>query len=71
VESNAARTAKTGLQTKGAGAKDFNIDVEKRKEPREVELKILKNRNGPTGSVIEYQYYPKFNHFEEVGFYTR
>ena len=32
---------------------------------REIELKILKNRNGIAGSSIHYQYNAKFNHFEE------
>jgi replicative DNA helicase len=60
-----------GLQAKDAGEKNFDVDAAKQREPREVELKILKNQNGPTGGVIEYRYYPRFNHFEEVGFYTR
>jgi len=56
-----------GLQAKGAGTKEFNIDAAKLKDPREIELKVLKNRNGQTGGSIEYSYYPKFNYFEEVG----
>lgn len=54
-----------GLQATGAGSKEFNIDIAKAKDPREVELKVLKNRNGKTGGMIEYLYYPKFNYFEE------
>lgn len=62
-----------GLQAKGVEdekgktVKDFNIDKAKEKDPREIELKILKNRNGKTGSKIEYRYRPMFNHFEEIG----
>lgn len=54
-----------GLQFKGAGSKDFNDTEAKRKDPREVELVILKNRNGRTGDTIEFNYYPLFNYFKE------
>lgn len=56
-----------GLQLNGAGDKGFNVDEAKAKNPREVELKILKNRNGATGNTIKYEYYPMFNYFEETG----
>lgn len=56
-----------GLQLKGAGSKDFDEQKEKKKEPREVELVILKNRNGKTGVTVEFDYYPLFNYFEETG----
>jgi replicative DNA helicase len=57
-----------GLQPKGAGAKEFDIDAAKRKTPREIELKILKNRNGKTGDSLYYSFYPMFNYFiEESG----
>lgn len=55
-----------GLQLKGAGTKDFDSGEAKRKNPREVELVILKNRNGRTGDKLEYNYYPLFNYFEEI-----
>lgn len=35
----------------------------KMRDPRLLELVILKNRNGKTGDSIELQYYPKFNTF--------
>ena len=54
-----------GLQLKGAGTKEFNSTEAKRKDPREIELVILKNRNGRTGDKIEYSYYPLFNYFKE------
>jgi replicative DNA helicase len=54
-----------GLQLKGVGNNDFEINKEKSKNPREVELVILKNRNGATGNKIPYFYYPQFNFFEE------
>jgi replicative DNA helicase len=55
-----------GLQAKGAGETGFNIDEAKQKDPRQVELKILKNRNGATGKSIYFEYYPLFNYFSEI-----
>lgn len=55
-----------GLQFKGTGSKDFSSAEAKRKDPREIELVILKNRNGKTGEKIAYSYYPMFNYFKEA-----
>ena len=55
-----------GLQLKGAGEKGFDADTAKTKNPREIELVILKNRNGETGKRTELKYYPMFNYFEEI-----
>lgn len=55
-----------GLQLAGAGSKDFDATTEKTKDPREIELVILKNRNGRTGAKIAFRYYPLFNYFEET-----
>ena len=55
-----------GLQLKGAGgSNDFDANEAKKKNPREIELVILKNRNGSTGDKLGYRYYPLFNYFEE------
>ena len=56
-----------GLQLKGAGRKDFNPTEEKKKNPRQVELVILKNRQGKVGDKILFDYYPMFNYFDEEG----
>lgn len=56
-----------GLQLKGVGENNFNIDTAKQKDPREIEVKILKNRNGATGDAVIMNYYPKFNLFDEQG----
>ena len=56
-----------GLQLHGAGTKDFDATKEKAKNPRKIELVILKNRNGATGKKIGYKYFPMFNYFEETG----
>lgn len=55
-----------GLQLKGADKADFDVDEAKSKNPREIELFILKNRNGATGGKLEFEYYPLFNYFKEV-----
>ena len=55
-----------GLQLKGAGKKDFDANEAKKKTPREIELVILKNRNGSTGDRVEFKYYSLFNYFEEA-----
>jgi len=54
-----------GMQLKGAGGKDFDSAEEKRKNPREVELVILKNRNGRAGDKIALEFHPLFNYFKE------
>ena len=43
-----------GLQLKGVGSSNF-----------EIELVILKNRNGKTGEKVSFEYYPLFNYFRE------
>ena len=60
-----------GLQMKGAGKKDFDSEMAKTKNPREIELVILKNRNGETGKTLEFKFYPMFNFFEEIGIQTK
>lgn len=42
------------------------VDKCKKSDIREVELVILKNRNGKTGDKIKFDFYSKFNHFKEV-----
>lgn len=55
-----------GLQLKGAGEANFDANEAKKKNPRKIELVILKNRNGRVGEKIEFNYYPLFNFFREV-----
>jgi replicative DNA helicase len=55
-----------GLQLKGVGSDGFDVDNNKKKEPRNVELVVLKNRNGETGGRIFFDYYARFNYFREV-----
>ena len=55
-----------GLQLAGVGTNDFNVNEAKAKNPREIELVFLKNREAAVGDIIKYLYYPMFNHFEET-----
>lgn len=55
-----------GLQLAGAGGKEFDVDTAKSQEPRQIELKILKNRRGKTGDVIRYEYYASRQFFREL-----
>lgn len=54
-----------GMQLKGVGTDNFDVNEAKSRNPREVEVVILKNRDGATGEKISYSYYPMFNYFEE------
>ena len=54
-----------GMQLKGAGEDNFNVDAAKQADPRKVEVVILKNRNGVTGKHLNFSFYAKFNYFEE------
>lgn len=62
-----------GLQLHGAGTfrKEgntkiaFDVNEAKSRDPRQVELIILKNRNGRTGDILSYKFTPRFNYFEE------
>jgi replicative DNA helicase len=60
-----------GLQLKGVSDNNFNVDIAKSKTPREVELKVLKNRNGKTGDSIDFNYYSHINLFKEVKIQTK
>ena len=55
-----------GLQLEGVGSENFDVNEAKSKDPREVELVILKNRNGATGEKLSFKYYPRFNYFKEL-----
>ena len=55
------------LQLRGAGEATFDPTEAKKKNPRQIEAVILKNRNGRVGEKIEFEYYPMFNYFTEKG----
>ena len=54
-----------GLEFIGAGSKDYSEKKEKQRDPRQIRLVILKNRNGKAWESCEYKYFPLFNYFEE------
>jgi len=45
---------------------DFDIEAATLKQPREVELKILKQRNGNPRARIQYKYYSVWQTYEEI-----
>lgn len=56
-----------GLQLKGVGTKDFDVFMARAKNPREVELVLIKGRGIEVGAVIDYRFYGRHNFFEKVG----
>lgn len=55
-----------GWQFQSAGS-DFDFEEEYKKTPREMEIVVLKNRQGERGIKIPYNYMPMFNYAEETG----
>ncbi len=53
-----------GLEFAGAGD-DYNEKAEKAKDPREIRLVILKNRNYKAWTSTTFKYFQKFNYFKE------
>lgn len=43
-----------------------NIREAMQKEPRDIELVVLKNRNGRSNTNINFEYYPKYNDFIQL-----
>jgi len=54
-----------GLEFGGAGSKEYSEKEEKRKDPREIRLVVLKNRNGRAWVTAGFKYYPLFNYYQE------
>ena len=55
-----------GLEFIGAGTKEYDEKEEKRKNPREIRLVVLKNRNGKAWEHCNFEYYPLFNYYSEA-----
>lgn len=53
------------LQFKGVGGENFDIDKEKAKQVKDMELYVLKQRYGRTGQKISLRFTSEFNFFEE------
>lgn len=45
------------------------VDIEegKKRNPRDIQIAVLKNRNGETGRVLSFRYFPMFNLYVEAG----
>lgn len=57
-----------GLQLAGVGGDKFDVEQAKQENPRKIEIKVLKNRNGPLVPAHHIHYYPADNLFvEEMG----
>lgn len=56
-----------GLEFVSAGTKDYSEKVEKRKEPREIRLVVIKNRNGKPWETAIFNYHTLFNCYDEAG----
>lgn len=54
-----------GISENSKDYKKVDVDKEKDALPRKVQLVILKNRNGRTGGRINFDYDPRYNHFQE------
>lgn len=54
-----------GMQLRGAGDKDFDANLEKGRDPRRIELVLLKNRNGVPYAKVPMHYYPRYSLFAE------
>lgn len=55
-----------GWQFQGAGG-ELDFEKEYQKNPREMQIVVLKNRQGERGCKINYNYLPMFNYCEETG----
>ena len=56
-----------GLEFESAGSgKEYSEKDEKRKDPRQIRLVVLKNRNGKAWTTASYEFYPLFNFFSEI-----
>ena len=55
-----------GLQYKGFGEDNFDEYAAMAKDIREMELVVIKQRNGAIGSRIPFDFYARYNNFEEV-----
>lgn len=56
-----------GLEFASAGSKEYSEKAEKRKDPREIRLVVLKNRNGKAWEAANFNYHSLFNYYEEDG----
>ncbi len=53
-----------GMQLHTVGSRKFNINREKAKNPRQIEIVLLKQRYGKSGHTLSFRYYPAHDYFE-------
>lgn len=53
-------------EVKKVSGKTAILNEAKARNPRVIELVILKNRNGKAFDTLDLEFYPKYNHFQEV-----
>lgn len=56
-----------GMQLSAIRKKEFDINKEKAKTPRDIDIVILKQQYGSSGDTIPLQYFPANDYFKEVG----
>ena len=54
------------LQLSGIGSKGYDDLKARSADPRNVDLVILKQRNGAVGITVPFRYHCRYNHFEEI-----
>lgn len=57
-----------GLQPFGIGTEGFNMEDFKNNANRQIELVVLKNRNGITGVKLDFVFTSKYNFYRESYF---
>lgn len=55
-----------GLEFASAGTKEYDERTEKKKDPRQIRLVVLKNRNGKAWESCSFNYFPLFNYYSEA-----
>ena len=56
-----------GMQLSAVGSSKFDLNKEKMKNPRDIDIVILKQRYGQSGNKLSFKYYPVNDYFEECG----
>lgn len=55
-----------GLEFFYSGTNDYSEREEKQRDPRQIRLVVMKNRNGQAWTDTGFEYYPMFNYYEEA-----
>lgn len=55
-----------GLEFASAGTREYDERTEKKKDPRQIRLVVLKNRNGKAWESCSFDYFPLFNYYSEA-----